>query len=387
MGQNLTVSCSSGRVALRHDSREYTPDNVQAGLSQENVYIKTCSDLESEFNQIFENSVTEHNSRQKRKDRMIDNYFEDINNDSRIEKPAYEYVFQFGDMYSNPTFKTVQSENKTFLAYTDTSTDTKRLLSEFGRDFEQINPNFKVVSAVVHMDEKTPHLHVTFVPVATGYKNGMQERCSLTRALENMGYSRSDTKGNLSVTRWKTAMESHLENKLLELNKGYQRERKSGRKERVEVEVFKDICSEAEEQLNIIQNNVCKAQYDLFSTQRELEPYEARKRLLKGEYEKLQQDIENANHQLSSIQSEVENQRKTLVELLSVPEGEKDLLIKDLQQKATQYFEDAKFLSESVLEALQRDQDIYLGKHPQFIYDYLDQNVQDIPNLNPAKKL
>lgn len=40
------------------------------------------------------------------------------------------------------------------------------------------------------MDENTPHLHFCFIPVATGYKNGMSVQNSHDKALKQMGYER-----------------------------------------------------------------------------------------------------------------------------------------------------------------------------------------------------
>lgn len=40
----------------------------------------------------------------------------------------------------------------------------KKILDEFMKNFQQRNPNLKVFSAHLHMDEETPHLHIDFVP-------------------------------------------------------------------------------------------------------------------------------------------------------------------------------------------------------------------------------
>lgn len=42
---------------------------------------------------------------------------------------------------------------------------------------------------ILHMDEKTPHLHIDYVPGATGYKQGLLVRNSLSKSLENQGLS------------------------------------------------------------------------------------------------------------------------------------------------------------------------------------------------------
>ncbi len=66
-------------------------------------------------------------------------------------------------------------------------------------DFEKRNPNLRVFSAHLHMDEATPHLHIDFIPFTTNSKRGLETRVSLKKALEAQGFiggSRSDTEWN-----------------------------------------------------------------------------------------------------------------------------------------------------------------------------------------------
>lgn len=44
-------------------------------------------------------------------------------------------------------------------------------------------------NAVIHLDEATPHLHIDFVPFATGQSRGLSTRNSLNKALEQQGFS------------------------------------------------------------------------------------------------------------------------------------------------------------------------------------------------------
>lgn len=65
----------------------------------------------------------------------------------------------------------------------------KECLVEYARTFEARNPNLKLIGAYVHMDEASPHLHVDYIPVARGYKTGLQARNSLDKAMKQMGYT------------------------------------------------------------------------------------------------------------------------------------------------------------------------------------------------------
>ncbi len=85
----------------------------------------------------------------------------------------------------------------------------KEILDKYMHDFEKRNPNLRVFSAHLHMDEATPHLHIDFVPFTTGSKRGLETRVSLKKALEVQGFkggSRSDTEWNQWVTSEKEAL-------------------------------------------------------------------------------------------------------------------------------------------------------------------------------------
>ena len=51
------------------------------------------------------------------------------------------------------------------------------VLDEYMRGFQERNPQLRVFSAHLHMDEATPHLHIDFVPFTTGSKRGLDTRC------------------------------------------------------------------------------------------------------------------------------------------------------------------------------------------------------------------
>lgn len=189
----LSVSVSQGRVAIHHDARDYIPENANKKLMHNNVYLKTCKNTREEFNTLFAEPVDAYNSTQTRKDRQITDYYEKVitTEGKNKLKPVYEYVFQYGDMKNN----NVRDE-----AFNKVNADTKNMLYDFANTFQERYPNFKIITSTIHMDEQTPHLHVAFIPVAHGYKNGMQERCSLTKALDNMGYERNNKQ--YSVVTW-----------------------------------------------------------------------------------------------------------------------------------------------------------------------------------------
>ena len=64
-----------------------------------------------------------------------------------------------------------------------------KVLDEFMRSFQERNPNLRVFSAHLHMDEATPHLHVDFIPYITGSKRGLDMRVSLKQAMAAQGFA------------------------------------------------------------------------------------------------------------------------------------------------------------------------------------------------------
>lgn len=64
----------------------------------------------------------------------------------------------------------------------------KDILDEFARKFQERNPNLRVFSSHLHMDEETPHVHIDFILFTSDSKRGLDTRVSLKGALATMGF-------------------------------------------------------------------------------------------------------------------------------------------------------------------------------------------------------
>lgn len=202
---SFNVSFSSGRGNINHNEREFSTPNVNRSLSKNNVNLKS-QDLKDAYKEVFGESCEINNERQKREDRKLspDQYLKKIENGHEKKnnpKPFYEVVVQIGNM-----------KDSSILNHPEQAEKAKEVLKEYFHEFEKNNPNIHVFNAKIHMDEKTPHMHIDFIPVADGYKTGMPKRNSYSKALEQQGctYEGQNSNRNNSRIVWQDREKDRL---------------------------------------------------------------------------------------------------------------------------------------------------------------------------------
>lgn len=222
-----TISVSQGRVAEHHDKREYCPDNAKDYMREDNRTIVTTPDYEKAFRDYFADSVSEYNAKQKRKDRKKTDYLSEIANGDGKEKPFYEYVIQIGNCETNGTLDDSEEAMK-----------CRKVLDSAMDKLQDEYPAFKFWFIGSHGDEPngTYHYHICFTPVGTGYKDGMQKRCSLSKALENMGFPRGKGKP-YPIDLWKQDVEKHIEQEMA--NNGLERDYKNEHRKRLDISDYR----------------------------------------------------------------------------------------------------------------------------------------------------
>jgi len=62
----------------------------------------------------------------------------------------------------------------------------------------------------MHLDEATPHLHIDYITVAHGYKNGMKTRNSLTKAFQQMGFAKAVSRKQNETVAWQEREREYL---------------------------------------------------------------------------------------------------------------------------------------------------------------------------------
>ena len=184
-----TISGVIGKGSVSHNTRAFTAKNVDKERSRDNVEF--CHlDIKEVYHTLFDEALERYNAKQKRKDRIIEDYYEKIRQ-GRQEKLFHEVIFQVGNK-DDMSAKGGEGQ----LA--------KKILTEFMQNFQSRNPNLFVFSAHLHMDEETPHLHIDFVPFIRNSRRGLDTRVSLKGALAEQGFHG----GTRSNTEWNQWMES-----------------------------------------------------------------------------------------------------------------------------------------------------------------------------------
>ena len=181
-----TISAMVGKGSVNHNSRKFKAENVDADRSHLN--IDYCNEsIKKVYHELFDEALARYNAKQTRADRKIENYYEKIRS-SKQEKPFHELILQIGD-----------KENMS--AESDNGQLARQVLDEYYRGFQERNPQLRVFSAHLHLDEATPHLHIDFVPFTTGSKRGLDTRVSLKQALAAQGF-KGGSRGDTEWSQW-----------------------------------------------------------------------------------------------------------------------------------------------------------------------------------------
>ena len=226
--EGYSISFTLGKASaahggnVEHNNRDFYAANVQTEKTKNNINYK-AQDIEEAFHELFDEAVEEHNKKQTRPCRCIDNYYEHIKKSKR-EEIFYEAVVQFGNVEDSPC-----GSQRGDMA--------KQMLDEYMKEFHKRNPNLFVFNAVLHMDEASPHIHIDFIPFYTnGRIKGLSKGVSMKAALIEQGFIPKGTKNNQLVL-WEASERRAME-KILN-NHGFIREEKNANYKHMSVEEFK----------------------------------------------------------------------------------------------------------------------------------------------------
>ena len=177
--KNMAKSNASGSTSLsnnaiqnakqlsrvdKHNYRKY--DNNSELIEIIKGTTSLYEDVKNLYLEEFEEARLEYNKEQENKgrnDRKITNYFKKISDNTKNDL-ACEIIIELGDK-----------------KYWDTKDDKFKhkmtnVFKEQLNDLQELVPDFKIASAIIHYDETSPHLHIVGVPIKYKSKNGMSKQ-------------------------------------------------------------------------------------------------------------------------------------------------------------------------------------------------------------------
>ena len=264
-----TISAMVGDGSVNHNSRKFKAANVDGERTHLNVDY--CNgNIKKVYHKLFDEALKKYNDKQTRSDRKIKNYYDKICN-TKQEKPFHEIILQIG----NTEDMGAESENGQL---------AKQVLDEYFRGFQERNPQLRVFSAHLHMDEATPHIHIDFVPFTTGSKRGLETRVSLKQALAAQGFkggTRSDTEWSQWVLSEKEQLAAVME------RYGIEWEQKGTHEKHLSVLEYKK--QEREKEIEQLDNQLAEKKDEFVSVQNRIQNYDNGTKVIT----ELEQRIEN----------------------------------------------------------------------------------------------
>lgn len=268
-----TVSMSVGRVAILHDIRKEISANVdQTLITCNEIFIdklkKYNYDLKAFTNDKFQKFIDEYNSKQSRPERRkTRSYVEMIEEENKklinkaednkkkgikssVRKPtqlAHEYVLQIGNKDTNSTLTADVEKNKQYC---------REVLEEIEKKY----PHVEVLLATYHADEPqgTPHMHILVQFTGEGYKQGLNKQISISKALEQDGFERSNNRGDYAINRWVEDVKDNIMTPKLERIYGEEREILNDKRSHEDIRFFRKKAKEEAEALSKIKIEVEK---------------------------------------------------------------------------------------------------------------------------------
>lgn len=148
----------------KHNYRKY--DNNSELIEIIKGTTSLYEDVKNLYLEEFEEARLEYNKEQENKgrnDRKITDYFKKISDNSKNDL-ACEIIVELGDK-----------------KYWDTKDDKFKykmtnVFKEQLNDLQELVPDFKIASGIIHYDETSPHLHIVGVPIKYKNKNGMSKQ-------------------------------------------------------------------------------------------------------------------------------------------------------------------------------------------------------------------
>ena len=182
----LSFKTNPKQTNIRHNNRELTEKefrsdahkHIQREKSKYNIQIFK-RDIKDVYHDLFDDALNAYNTKQKRKDRKIDDYYKHVQKSKNLDLQR-EFIVAVGN---KTDWEKLSFEEKQ---------EVGEVLGRYVIDFNERHSNMTIYNAIVHLDEAgAPHAHFNVVPTASGYKNGLTVQPSFRKALEQEGFGPS----------------------------------------------------------------------------------------------------------------------------------------------------------------------------------------------------
>ncbi len=230
MRTTTTVHWNPGKVSEPHNLREEELCSHESHIDFYNEHggsfheVLFHKNLEDVYEEEFGDAMAQYNEKQKRPDRQItvESYMKSVEMDTRGKKQtkkvngkrvvnedakrqgkqtSYEVTIHAGNTYKarDENGKVLYDENNNHVRREELPLEVQRkIMKRYYETFQDENPNFRLVNVVEHHDEgfynrrgvweySDDHLHIEFVPIAHGYKQGLSVQNSMNKAMKEMG--------------------------------------------------------------------------------------------------------------------------------------------------------------------------------------------------------
>lgn len=206
-------------------------------------------------------------------------------------EPQREFIVQIGTL---DDFRTTRDDGSS-TGISEQQAEQNRVIAnkilvEYFKEFKERNPSLSVYNAVIHNDEVSPHLHLNIVPVAEGYKRGVQKQPSFNKALQQQGLRADKENGRVIWNNFRNQEVESIERLMADF--GWERELVGTNKIK-DVHEYKEIMSEISELRQTAVKERESVSDELGYISRQREENEREKALVASERAKIEEEKKN----------------------------------------------------------------------------------------------
>lgn len=196
----VTISTHNGTsVSRQHNIRNPKVVSKEPHIDPNGLHETWVDEqIQQAYDRLFGAALAEYNAKQTRPERIKSNYYKEVCEKGNGQNPCYEMIIG------------VYGKNADGSPICSAATG-KAIMREFFEDWKERNPNLEIIGAYYHADEPDaePHLHIDYVPVAHGYKRGLETQAGLVKALGEQGFYTTSKKETAQI-QWERRENDYL---------------------------------------------------------------------------------------------------------------------------------------------------------------------------------